>query len=125
MKIDCDKVLNLSEQLSELSNVCYEKVEKINIEKMRIAEFFLTEEILKNLNNDKNRLEEEAQKLKRYSVALKKIVAVYTKGESSICDILENGSGRQYIFNCTLDNVFLNCLDEMKIDIPQITLKAE
>lgn len=49
MKIDCDRVLILSDRLAQLSNVCYEKAEEIHIEKLRIAENSLMDEILKNL----------------------------------------------------------------------------
>lgn len=125
MKIDCDRVLILSDRLAQLSNVCYEKAEEIHIEKLRIAENSLMDEILKNLENDRKQLEEQAEKLKRYSIALKRIVALYTKGESSICDIMENGSGTQYVFACNLDTDVLNDLYMARIDIPQISLKAE
>ena len=118
MKIDCDRVLILSDRLAQLSNVCYEKAEEIHIEKLRIAENSLMDEILK-------KLEEQAEKLKRYGIALKRIVALYAKGESSICDIMENGSGTQYVFACTLDTDVLNDLYKARIDIPQISLKAE
>ena len=74
-----------------------------------------------NLENDRKQLEEQAEKLKRYGIALKRIVALYAKGESSICDIMENGSGTQYVFACTLDTDVLN----ERIDVPQISLKAE
>ena len=114
MKIDCDRVLILSDRLAQLSNVCYEKAEEIHIEKLRIAENSLMDEILKNLENDRKQLEEQAEKLKRYA-----------KGESSICDIMENGSGTQYVFACTLDTDVLNDLYKARIDIPQISLKAE
>ena len=53
MKIDCDRVLILSDRLAQLSNVCYEKAEEIHIEKLRIAENSLMDEILKNLENDR------------------------------------------------------------------------
>lgn len=125
MKIDCDRVLILSDRLAQLSNVCYEKADEIHIEKLRIAENSLMDEILKNLENDRKQLEEQAEKLKRYGIALKRIVAVYEKGESSICDIMENGSGTQYVFACTLDTDVLNDLYKARIDIPQISLKAE
>lgn len=125
MKIDCERVLDLSKQLAKLSNLCCEKAEEIHIEEIRVAGNSLTEEILKNLDNDRKQLEEQAEKLKRYSIALKKIVVVYAKGESSICDIMENGNGVQYVFACTLDTDFLNNLYKAKIDIPQISLKAE
>lgn len=125
MKIDCDRVLILSDRLAQLSNVCYEKAEEIHIEKLRIAENSLMDEILKNLENDRKQLEEQAEKLKRYSIALKRIVALYEKGESSICDIMENGSGTQYVFACNLDTDVLNDLYMARIDIPQISLKAE
>ena len=46
MKIDCDRVLILSDRLAQLSNVCYEKAEEIHIEKLRIAENSLMDEIL-------------------------------------------------------------------------------
>lgn len=97
MKIDCDRVLILSDRLAQLSNVCYEKAEEIHIEKLRIAENSLMDEILKNLENDRKQLEEQAEKIKRYGIALRRIVALYAKGESSICDIMENGSGTQYV----------------------------
>lgn len=74
MKIDCDRVLILSDRLAQLSNVCYEKAEEIHIEKLRIAENSLMDEILKNLENDRKQLEEQAEKLKRYGIALKRIV---------------------------------------------------
>mgnify|MGYP003271295649 CR=1 FL=1 len=88
MKIDCDRVLILSDRLAQLSNV-YKR------------------------------------QLKRYGIALRRIVALYAKGESSICDIMENGSGTQYVFACTLDTDVLNDLYMARIDIPQISLKAE
>ena len=125
MKIDCDRVLILSDRLAQLSNVCYEKAEEIHIQKLRIAEKSLMHEILKNLENDRKQLEEQAEKLKRYGIALRRIVALYAKGESSICDIMENGSGTQYVFACTLDTDVLNDLYMARIDIPQISLKAE
>ena len=115
MKIDCDRVLILSDRLAQLSNVCYEKAEEIHIEKLRIAENSLMDEILKNLENDRKQLEEQAEKLKRYGIALKRIVALYAKGESSICDIMENGSGTQYVFACTLDTDVLNDLYKARI----------
>ena len=68
MKIDCDRVLILSDRLAQLSNVCYEKAEEIHIEKLRIAENSLMDEILKNLENDRKQLEEQAEKLKRYGI---------------------------------------------------------
>ena len=80
---------------------------------------------MKNCENDRKQLEEQAEKLKRYGIALKRIVALYEKGESSICDIMENGSGTQYVFACTLDTDVLNDLYKARIDIPQISLKAE
>ena len=51
MKIDCDRVLILSDRLAQLSNVCYEKAEEIHIEKLRIAENSLMDEILKMTEN--------------------------------------------------------------------------
>ena len=116
MKIDCDRVLILSDRLAQLSNVCYEKAEEIHIEKLRIAENSLMDEILKNLENDRKQLEEQAEKLKRYGIALKRIVALYAKGESSMCDIMENGSGTQYVFACTLDTDVLNDLYKARIE---------
>lgn len=56
MKIDCDRVLILSDRLAQLSNVCYEKAEEIHIEKLRIAENSLMDEILKILKMTENSL---------------------------------------------------------------------
>lgn len=82
MKIDCDRVLILSDRLAQLSNVCYEKAEEIHIEKLRIAENSLMDEILKNLENDRKQLEEQAEKLKRYGIALKELLHFMQKARA-------------------------------------------
>lgn len=125
MKIDCDRVLNLSDRLAQLSNICYEKAEEIHIEKLRIAENSLTDEILKNLDNDRKRIKEQAEKLKRYSIALKRIVAVYTKGENNICDIIENGVPKKRSFFYLLKDSTQTFFPVVKGSVPQISLKAE
>ncbi len=125
MKIDCDRVLNLSDRLAQLSNICYEKAEEIHIEKLRISENSLTDEILKNLDNDRKRIKEQAEKLKRYSIALKRIVAVYTKGENNICDIIENGVPKKRSFFYLLKDSTQTFFPVVKGSVPQISLKAE
>ena len=125
MKIDCDRVLNLSDRLAQLSNICYEKAEEIHIEKLRISENSLTDEILKNLDNDRKRIKEQAEKLKRYSIALKRIVAVYTKGENNICDIIENGVPQKRSFFYLLKDSTQTFFPVVKGSVPQISLKAE
>lgn len=125
MKIDCDRVLDLSKQLAKLSNLCYEKAEGIHIEEIRVAGNSLTEEVLKNLDNDRKQLEEQAEKLKRYSIALKRIVAVYTKGENNICDIIENGVPKKRSFFYILKDSTQTFFPVVKGSVPQISLKAE
>lgn len=122
MKIDCDRVLTLSERLARLSVICYERAEEVNAEKIRIAENSLMDEIIKNLAEDKKQLEEQAEKLKRYSVALQRIAAVYSKGENNICDIMECGERRAMLPHYYTESRNLKIPD---INTPHISLKAE